>query len=811
MADNRELALVLKLVADQFQSELKKTSSAVGEFQKFISDWKVQLTAVSASLFEIAKATSTYGDELLKASQRTGIGVQALSGLQFAVGVSDLSMDQLTTTLKKLSVNMVEAAQQTGAGDVIFRRLGLSATDSTGQLRPVQDVLLDLAEAFSKSRDGASKAEVAVKLFGRSGLELIPFLNQGKAGISELMEVAQRLGLTLSQEDAVAAKKFHEEFKILEGMVRGMTFAVGKELIPVMTDLMKLLSASNAFAIFKQGLDFVRVTVDELTTSLKGLYAISQFAFGAGKDAMSFDQLLGRFKELNYERRQKAFEIDHPGVFTPSGGKDSRPDMGHGPDPTLIERLKAQHELLKKYKQDYLEILKAQFATERVIIETGVQAGQTLEVEAATQRMTLRGQEEEAVRLSLAEQLEAENKFYALRIALGFKDAQDRIKVEADHEKQLQDINQKIIINAVQTRTAILQGQNEIDQAKSQSTQRNLQLLFTGSNAIAADLKKERDDLIANEQAWVQYYKEIGGDAETLYGYKMDLLRAQLAEELKLTKRQAAELLLIWGGNNSNESVRAKEILSESSKNDLQKETARLNAMSQATKNLQETGQDFFGSWAKGMRDYANETGNGFNLATDMARRTARAMETSFKSFFFDAMSGKIQTLKDLFASLLDFTKTIMSQIAATMLTKQLSNAFAGGFGGFGGGGGSSEVSGMMAGFFPSRATGGVDNWGSGTLAVLHGVEATVPLPDGRSIPVTMRGQGGAGGVSVPITIQVINQVQGAGVEAQQGTGADGMQQIRIFVRKEMQSAMSDGTMDKSMSRYGSTPKPIGR
>ena len=82
MAENRELALVLKLVADQFQSELKKQQGALGEFNKFISDWKTQLTAAGAALFAIAKTTANYGEELLRASQRVGVSVQALAGLQ---------------------------------------------------------------------------------------------------------------------------------------------------------------------------------------------------------------------------------------------------------------------------------------------------------------------------------------------------------------------------------------------------------------------------------------------------------------------------------------------------------------------------------------------------------------------------------------------------------------------------------------------------------------------------------------------------------------------------------------------------------
>ena len=57
MSENRELALVLKLVADQFQSELKKSQGALAGFNSFIKDWKTQLSAISGVLVAVAKST----------------------------------------------------------------------------------------------------------------------------------------------------------------------------------------------------------------------------------------------------------------------------------------------------------------------------------------------------------------------------------------------------------------------------------------------------------------------------------------------------------------------------------------------------------------------------------------------------------------------------------------------------------------------------------------------------------------------------------------------------------------------------------
>lgn len=59
-------------------------------------------------------------------------------------------------------------------------------------------VILQLADRFKEMPAGAEKAALAVDLFGRSGLDLIPILNKGSEGFKESMEAAKRFGAVLS-------------------------------------------------------------------------------------------------------------------------------------------------------------------------------------------------------------------------------------------------------------------------------------------------------------------------------------------------------------------------------------------------------------------------------------------------------------------------------------------------------------------------------------------------------------------------------------------------------------------------------------
>ena len=61
--------------------------------------------------------------------------------------------------------------------------------------------------------DGAGKTALAIKLFGKSGADLIPLLNQGRAGIKELTDEAAKLGIVISTETAAKAEQFNDTLK----------------------------------------------------------------------------------------------------------------------------------------------------------------------------------------------------------------------------------------------------------------------------------------------------------------------------------------------------------------------------------------------------------------------------------------------------------------------------------------------------------------------------------------------------------------------------------------------------------------------
>jgi lambda family phage tail tape measure protein len=194
------------------------------------------IAALGVGITALVMPVARVGDEFFKLSQKTGVSVEALTALDYAAKLSDVSTEGLTKALQRLSVALFDSRFEGGEGGKALKSLGVAATDASGQIRPTEQVLLDLADQFANMPDGADKAALAMKLFGKEGLSIIPFLNQGREGITALMEEAQRLGLVMSEDVARASEVFNDNLTRLSAIFEGVQRQIGAAVIPVLAD-----------------------------------------------------------------------------------------------------------------------------------------------------------------------------------------------------------------------------------------------------------------------------------------------------------------------------------------------------------------------------------------------------------------------------------------------------------------------------------------------------------------------------------------------------------------------------------------------
>lgn len=205
-------------------------------------------TAIAAAFSGAAitagiKSVIDGADQLQKASQKYGVAVEQLSALTYAGKLSDVSLEAIGQGLKKLSVNMLDTAAGAGEAQAAFKALGISVTEADGTLRSTDAVFADIADKFAGMEDGAGKTALAVKIFGKSGAELIPLLNQGSRGLADMKTEAEKLGVLVGGDLAAASERFNDNLTRLGEAARAGKIALANELLPTLNTFVEQLLA----------------------------------------------------------------------------------------------------------------------------------------------------------------------------------------------------------------------------------------------------------------------------------------------------------------------------------------------------------------------------------------------------------------------------------------------------------------------------------------------------------------------------------------------------------------------------------------
>lgn len=247
MADNETRIRITAI--DEATAKLNTIRAAAGDLTGSFSRLQGALGAIGLSaavggLAIMAQRAIDAQDEMSKLSQKVGVAVGELSQLRYAADLSGVSTQGLTNGIKTLSQRMTEAADATTRSAKLLKVLGVDT--AAGPAKAIETI----ANAFAKLPDGVTKSALAVELFGKAGLDLVPFLNQGADGIRKLKEEAERLGLKMNTETARAAEAFNDNMRA----VKSTTEALGISLVNAVAPALQRISQDMKEAAIEGGL-----------------------------------------------------------------------------------------------------------------------------------------------------------------------------------------------------------------------------------------------------------------------------------------------------------------------------------------------------------------------------------------------------------------------------------------------------------------------------------------------------------------------------------------------------------------------------
>lgn len=326
--------ILLKMRADMAQAmnalngvqqQLRKTSDSAGAASKAAS-------AAAKSIDSIGTRASAVGSSLKKMAGAlvTAFAVRELAG--FVQSVIDLDA-QLGDMSKKVGVStetlsaLGQVARRNGSDlDAVktgFVQLAKAATDSSSKgakalqamgiplkqflaLKPADQFDL-VAQKFAGYEDGARKAALATALFGKTGADLIPTLNQvGQQGLQNMTDKAIAAGTAVGKDAVAAAQALQSALQTLKEKFAGAANELLVDFRPQIDHFAELIADPDFQQKLKDtaanvaSIGAAAVTVSEkIAAATHGLEGFLAWRFGgAVSDDSSFQAAFEKRDEL---------------------------------------------------------------------------------------------------------------------------------------------------------------------------------------------------------------------------------------------------------------------------------------------------------------------------------------------------------------------------------------------------------------------------------------------------------------------------------------------------------------------------------
>lgn len=284
---------------DKAEKEAKKRADAIerafeGAFAALTAGFATVASAGVAALSAVnaqANAIANYQD----LAEKIGDTASNITSLQQAATLSGTAMDSVAAASIKLTASLSKTDDESKAVGQAINALGLEF-DAFKNLSPVEQIDA-VAKALAGFEDGAEKTAVAVALFGKSGAELLPFLN-------DLGDQSERQ-ITLTDEQIKQADDYTKAQARLKAEFDVFIQQQASQFIPVLTQVQQILGevAKNG-QVVQAVTAAVKIAIEAAVVAFQAIVVVASdvaFVFqGVGREIGAISAQLASLAKMDF-------------------------------------------------------------------------------------------------------------------------------------------------------------------------------------------------------------------------------------------------------------------------------------------------------------------------------------------------------------------------------------------------------------------------------------------------------------------------------------------------------------------------------
>lgn len=760
-----------KRVVSGGASDMQKAAESVSKYFSQVgvaaAKWSAGLAAAGvAASGALVKTAIDSADATNILAQKLGISTEALSKLEYSAKLSDVSQASLESGLKRLTKTLVDAQDPASKAAAALGGIGLSSRELLSL--PADEQLGAIADALARVQNQSERAAIAQRVFGRSGVDLLPLLAEGSQGIRALGNELQQLGGVVDSSFAERASAFNDNLDRIATASRGLGFTIADELLGPMNGLGEEIIALASKRETAEGIAaFLRVigeaalfTVNAFAMSVNGWRMLGQGLQSLAQDLAATNNGpavgdLTRLQERLATVRASLREQERLGFGDSSVAAEHRAEIAR-----LQERIRLSNELEAAQKQ--------------IASPTAAAAGVALEIDpqALPDRRRVVGSVSTSQNDPLAQLIDATTDARAAAFEKLWRLTQERANLTERQRKEIFAQLQERYIPRRQLDPAIL--------AQFEADARYFEELDSG--------KAQKEQFDAAQSRLQAIRSRL--DAEVTLGAKSQTAaQAELREETaRLGQNLATELL-----------PQLRQLIATFPQSENLEAWRQMVAQIE-TMQLAAARPTWVGGVQAALDDYLETAGDIFGRTQEVVANAFRGME--------DALVQFVTTGKLSFSGLID---SILQDLARLMIQRAIIAPIADTLSGFlpsfgmSGGGGDTTLGGYTGGDMLGNAKGNVFETPSlhryvnqvhdtpkffqfarGGVFAEAGPEAIMPLARDSSGRLGVQASGARGGVSVEV-----HNYSGAQAETRESTDSRGNRRIEVIVGEMIAGEMT--------------------
>lgn len=242
--------------------------------------------------------------EVMKLSKTLGITGDEANALNTALGDIYSDSDTYIGAYQRF-------AGQLRRNEQGLQEMGLATRDANGHLRDGNTVFMEAIKMTTDYAPGLDQTTASQKLFGKSIDDVMKLQKLNNTLLDEAREKNEALGLTVTQENVEASKKYKAAMNDVGDVMTAVMKTIGDAVMPAFTELAEYLASTGPYvvAVFKGALTGLMLVFRALQAVVKTVAAvIFEMINGVIDQVGNLSELISAVLSGDWDRAARAAE-----------------------------------------------------------------------------------------------------------------------------------------------------------------------------------------------------------------------------------------------------------------------------------------------------------------------------------------------------------------------------------------------------------------------------------------------------------------------------------------------------------------------